>query len=110
MKKRNFKKAVVTSKAEKSILLGHPWVYDGELLSRDNIDNGEIVDIVNNKDKYLGSGFYNDNSKIIIRLISRNANDIFDIEFFRRRIRYALDYRLTVMEDNLNVLKELLDY
>ena len=102
MKARNLKKVIVTKKIEKSILRGHPWIYAGEILKEDKIDNGEIVDVLNEKEKYLGSGFYNNNSKIIIRLLSRNTNDVFDEEFFRRRIRYAIDYRLTVMREELN--------
>ena len=103
MKNRNLKKVIISKKAEKSILLGHPWIFNGEIINKeDNIKNGDIVDVVNENNKYLGSGFYNDNSKIIIRLISRNANDLFDEDFFRRRIRYAIDYRLTVMENELN--------
>ena len=105
MKERNYKKVVISPKGEKSILLGHPWVYQGEVIKKDDITNGEIVDVISTKDKYLGSGFYNDNSKIIVRLISRNANDKFDIEFFRRRIRYAIDYRLVVMEGETNAFR-----
>ncbi len=106
MQKRNFKKVVISSKGEKSVLYGHPWIYEGEVLKKDNeIVNGDIVDVVSEKDKYLGSGFYNDNSKIIVRLLSRNANDTFDSEFFRRRISYAIDYRLTVMEDETNAFR-----
>ena len=106
MKKRNFKKVVISKKGEKSVDLGHPWIYAGEIIRFDsNIENGEIVDVVSVKDKYLGSGFYNDNSKITIRLISRNANDTFDEDFFRRRVKYAIDYRLTVMEDELNAFR-----
>ena len=106
MKQREYKKVCITKKGERQVELGHPWIYEGELITSDSsITNGEIVDVVNEKDKYLGSGFYNNNSKIIVRLISRNANDKFDDDFFRRRIRYALDYRLTVMEDNTNAFR-----
>lgn len=107
MKEREFKKVHITKKGENSILMGHPWVYVGEIIKKDNnIENGEIVDIISEKDKYLGSGFYNDNSKITIRLLSRNANDKYDKEFFKRRIQYALDYRITVMgEENLNAFR-----
>ncbi|MBR1385501.1 MAG: class I SAM-dependent rRNA methyltransferase [Bacilli bacterium] len=105
MKTRNYKKVLITKKQEKSILLGHPWIYKDEITSKEEIEDGEIVDVTNDKDKYLGSGFYNSKSKITIRLISRNANDTFDSVFFRRRIRYAIDYRLTVMEDNLNAFR-----
>ncbi len=105
MKAREYKKVYVTKKCETSINNGHPWIYDGEIIKRDDISNGEIVDVVNEKDKYLGSGFYNSNSKIVVRLISKNANDKFDKEFFRRRIKYAIDYRLTVMGDDLNAFR-----
>ena len=90
MKSRELKKVYITKKGENSILLGHPWVYEGEIVKEDtSINNGDIVDISNEKGKYLGSGFYNNNSKIIVRLLSRNANDLFDEDFFRRRISYA---------------------
>jgi len=48
----------------------------------------------------MGTGFYNNNSKITIRLISRNANDVFDSRFWRRRVEYAIRYRQTVMPGN----------
>lgn len=106
MKSRELKKVYITKKGENSILLGHPWVYEGEIVKEDtSINNGDIVDISNEKGKYLGSGFYNNNSKIIVRLLSRNANDLFDEDFFRRRISYAIDYRLTVMENELNAFR-----
>ncbi len=97
-KNRGFKTIEITKKAESSVIQGHPWVYDGELVSFEGRPyDGEIVDVLSSKGRYLGSGFYNDNSKIKIRLISTNINDKFDEAFFERRIRYAWDYRKTVM-------------
>ena len=49
------------------------------------------------KGKYLGTGFVSRESKIRLRLVSRNANDRFDADFWRRRVRYAWDYRKTVL-------------
>ncbi len=95
---REFPRAVVTKKAEASVLEGHPWIYDTEVLSvSDGFMNGELVDAVTEKGRYLGTGFLSVESKIRLRLISRNANDRFDEAFFRRRVRYAWDYRKTVM-------------
>lgn len=106
MKPRELKKVYITKKGEKQIELGHPWIYEGELTKIDSsIENGEIVDVINEKEKYLGSGFYNNNSKITVRLLSRNANDKFDNDFFRRRIRYSIDYRLTVMQNETNAFR-----
>ncbi len=95
---RMFPRAVVTKKAEFSVSEGHPWIYDTEVLSvSEGFVNGGLVDAVTEKGRYLGTGFLSTESKIRIRLISRNANDRFDRDFFRRRIQYAWDYRKTVM-------------
>jgi 23S rRNA (cytosine1962-C5)-methyltransferase len=45
----------------------------------------------------VGAGFFNEHSKIRVRMISRNTNDRFDEAFFERRLRHAIDYRRTVM-------------
>ncbi len=98
---RMFPGAVVTKKAELSVSEGHPWIYDTEVLSvSEGFVNGGLVDAVTEKGRYLGTGFLSTESKIRIRLISRNANDRFDRDFFRRRIQYAWDYRKTVMGED----------
>ncbi|MEG2283413.1 MAG: class I SAM-dependent rRNA methyltransferase [Bacilli bacterium] len=100
---RNFIKVTITVKGENSILNGHPWVYEGEVTKVDgNVKDGELVDVISNKEKYLGTGFFNSNSKIRIRIISRNTNDNYDKAFFKRRIEYAWNYRKTVMNNDLN--------
>ena len=99
MKNRIYKKVVITPKAEKSVLLSHPWIYGEEIVQKDDIENGEIVDVLNGKEKYLGTGFYNDYSKITVRLLSRNTNDTFDYDFFKRRVKYAYELRKQTMND-----------
>ena len=95
---RAFTAVTVTEKAERALRGGHPWVFDGEITRIDRTcENGDIVDVFSRKGRYLGSGFLNGHSRIRVRLLSRNANDRFDEAFWRRRVRYALDYRRTVM-------------
>ncbi|MBR5468826.1 MAG: class I SAM-dependent rRNA methyltransferase [Firmicutes bacterium] len=101
MASRNFTKLTITTKGEKMLKGGHPWVYFDEITNiSGEYENGDMVDVYSSKDRYLGSGFINDNSKIRVRIISRNANDRFDDAFFTRRVRYAIDYRKTVMGDD----------
>ena len=98
MTARDYPVFTVTPKAERSLKAGHPWVYGEEVTAVGGVyQNGDMVDVVSSKGRYLGSGWVNDHSKIRVRVISRNANDTFDEAFFRRRVRYALDYRKTVM-------------
>ena len=110
---REYVRAVITKKGTRWVQGGHPWIYEAEVLGYrapegaeengalspepEGIENGEIIDAVSENGRYLGSGFFSGKSKIRIRLISENANDRFFAEFWKRRIRYALDYRKTVM-------------
>ena len=100
---RQYTSVKVTPKAEKSLRNGHPWVFSDEITEvNGRYENGDIVDVFSAKDRYLGSGFINDNSKIRVRVISRNANDKFDEAFYKRRLKYAVDYRKTVMGDDFS--------
>ena len=95
---RGYPLCTITPKAEASILRGHPWVYDAEILSLDGEpDNGAVVDVVSRKGRYLGTGFYSEHSKIRVRLLSRNTNDRFDEAFWRRKLQWAWEYRKSVM-------------
>ena len=99
---RNYPKAIITKKGENWVGGGHPWIYDAEVLSVEGeYENGSLVDAVSEKGKYIGTGFISTESKIRIRLISKNANDKFDREFWKRRVKYAWDYRKTVMGEDI---------
>ncbi|MCI9554736.1 class I SAM-dependent rRNA methyltransferase [uncultured Oscillibacter sp.] len=95
---RLYPSVTVTPKAEAAILRGHPWVYDAEILSMDGTpENGGLTDVRSRKGAYLGTGFLSEKSKIRVRLLSRNANDRFDAAFWERKLRWAWEYRKTVM-------------
>lgn len=95
---REYTKIYITKKAEFSAKLGHPWVFEDEIIRIEgDYADGDLVDVMNDKARYIGTGFINNHSKIRVRIISRNANDKFDEKFFERRLRYAVEYRQTVM-------------
>lgn len=93
---QGFPRFTVSDKAERSIRLGHPWVYDTEILSGEGAD-GCLATVLNRKGRWLGTALFNSRSKIRLRLISRNTNDDFSEAFFERRLRHAVEYRRTVM-------------
>ena len=104
--KREVPRITVTRKAQAALENGHPWVYDEEVLTpTEGIENGSFVDVVSDKEKFLGTGFISHKSKIRIRIISRNANDTFDEAFFERRIRYAWEYRKTVIAKDIDACR-----
>ena len=95
---RPYAKLYITRKGEMAARSGHPWVYGEEVTRTDGTyATGDLVDVYSQKDRYLGTGFANDISKIRVRIVSDNANDRFDDAFWQRRVRYALQYRYTVM-------------
>ena len=97
--KRKYPVITISEKGEDFINSGNNWVYENEILKNDSHQNGEIVDVLSKKGKYLGSGFISDLSKIRVRIFSCNANDVYNFDFFKRRIKYALDYRISVLDD-----------
>ena len=99
---REFPRFIISEKGARWVGQGHPWIYAAEVVSAQEAENGALVDAVSEKGRYLGTGFVSYESKIRIRLISRNANDRFDESFWRRRIGYAWDYRKTVMGGDIS--------
>lgn len=94
---RPYPKVMISPKAERSVKSGHPWIYGEEIRGAEGEPrDGELVDVLAGN-AYMGTGFYNSVSKIAVRLVSRNANDVFDDRFWRRRVEYAVRYRKTVM-------------
>jgi len=75
------------------ILHGHDWVYASEVLKLfgDPAD-GEVISIKNGKDQLIGSAIYNSKSQIVARRFSRRKQGL-DLDFFKRRIAQAAEYR-----------------
>ena len=95
---RPYPQIAITPKGEAALTGGHPWVYEGEVTSVSGAPaDGDLVDVVSRRGSWLGAGFYNSRSLIRVRLLSRNPNDRFDPDFWARRVKYAWDYRKTVM-------------
>ena len=98
---RGFPQFIISQKGARWTGQGHPWIYEGDVVSEDGLaENGALADAVSEKGRYLGTGFVSRKSKIRLRLVSRNANDRFDEAFWKRRIKYAWDYRKTVMGED----------
>ena len=93
--------AVVTLKKGEGRLLksGGMWIFDNEVASiMGSFVNGDIV-LVHDFDGYpLGRGFINTNSRIVVRLLSRDENTVIDEKFCEKRVRDAWEYRKKVTD------------
>lgn len=75
------------------ILHGHDWVFSSEVLKTfGNPLDGDVVSLKDGRDKLIGSAIYNSKSQIVARRFSRQRQDL-DLDFFKRRIAQASDYR-----------------
>ncbi|HIU88599.1 MAG TPA: class I SAM-dependent rRNA methyltransferase [Candidatus Avilachnospira avistercoris] len=83
----------------RSLKAGGAWVYDNEIASVSrSYTNGDIVEVHDFDDYFMGWGFINDNSKIRVRLLSRWKEDVPSMELIEKRVRNAWEYRKSVID------------
>lgn len=86
----------LTPNARHRVLYGHPWVFSNEIASVDgHVEPGDIIEIRDRRDKFVGQGYMNPQSAITVRLLTREDVQI-DEAFIRERVRQAVDYRQTL--------------
>lgn len=75
------------------ILHGHDWVFSSEVLKVfGHPADGDVISLKDGKDHLIGSAIYNSKSQIVARRFSRRKQDL-DLDFFKRRIAQAAEYR-----------------
>ena len=88
--------AIVTLKKGegRTIKAGGMWIFDNEIESiMGSFTDGDIV-VIHDFDGYpMGKGFINRNSKIEVRLLTRNSKQEIDGEFLKQRVKDAWEYR-----------------
>ncbi len=83
----------------RSLKKGGLWVYDNEIASVTGTGENGCLVRVNDFDGYpMGVGFINDNSKIRVRMLSRNKDTEINEDFLRTRVRNAWEYRKKVVD------------
>lgn len=79
---------------EKDIRGGGFWIFDNEIDWYDDIcPDGGIVDVVDSRMKFVARGYFNSQSKIVVRVLTRDKDEVIDDGFFRRRIEAAWQFR-----------------
>ncbi len=89
-------KLYLNKKISRRVENGHPWIFNNEInMERftGELKPGEIVDIYTNDNKFMGRGFANPQSQIVVRLLTRNPKEQIDEQFFYNRIFIAWQYR-----------------
>lgn len=104
-------KVFLRRKIAQRIENGHPWIFNNELdfsktldgkfkgaadaeaLQAAGFEPGSIVDVFNAQEKFVGRGYCNPKSQIVVRLLTRNPKEQINEQFFYQRIKQAWDYR-----------------
>src|SRR6202023_63596 len=85
--------AGIVVKPRARILHGHDWVFSSEVLKAfGKPADGDVISLKDGRDKLIGSAIYNSKSQIVARRFSRQRQDL-DLDFFKRRIAQASEYR-----------------
>ncbi|HOG08271.1 MAG: class I SAM-dependent rRNA methyltransferase [Syntrophales bacterium] len=91
---------VVTLKAgrEDSLRRGHPWLFSGALARiPEGLDPGEVVTVASASGDALALGFYNPQTDIAVRILTRDCRAGIDAAFWRERLQVALALRRRVV-------------
>lgn len=85
---------------EKRIIAGHSWVYANEVSEiKEKDKNGALASVYSSDGRFIGKGYINHASKILVRIFIRN-NETDEGEFYFNRIKEADDYRKKLGYDN----------
>ena len=82
----------ITRKGAGWFRTGHPWIYKDDLERSDPSLSGSIVSLLDNSGNFLAKAFYNDRSKIALRIISYEDVPV-DAGFWRGRLAACIEYR-----------------
>jgi len=95
-------KVILNKKISRRVQEGHPWIFANEVNRLDiesgmepekKLEPGKIVSVYTHDKKFIGQGYINPKSQILVRLLSRDKNEIIDEDFFYRKILKCWQYR-----------------
>lgn len=87
-------KVVLKRKISPRVVNGHPWIFGNEVnMIDENAKAGDIVDVFTHDDKFVGKGYVNPQSQIVVRLLTRDKHETVNDDFFYNRLLKAWQYR-----------------
>jgi 23S rRNA (cytosine1962-C5)-methyltransferase len=88
------KSIILKKKISNRVVNGHPWIFSNEMNESDiQFTAGEIVDVYTHDKKFVGRGYINPKSQIIVRLLTRDKGEKINDDFFYSRLVKAWEYR-----------------
>ena len=87
-------KVILKKTVSHRVLNGHPWLFANEVTAVEgDAKPGDIAEVLTFDRKFVGKGYFNPKSQILVRFLTRNKQDEVNEEFFFNRIQDAWNYR-----------------
>jgi 23S rRNA (cytosine1962-C5)-methyltransferase len=87
-------KVILNRKISRRVENGHPWIFANEVEKVEGeVHGGETVDVFTHDKKFVGRGYINPKSQILVRLLTRDLSEVIDEAWFCGRLRQAWAYR-----------------
>jgi 23S rRNA (cytosine1962-C5)-methyltransferase len=79
---------------EESLQSGHQWIFSGALQQPPTwVEAGELLDVKSATGQFIARGYYNSQTDIAIRILTRDSEEEINLDFLRRRVRQAMELR-----------------
>ena len=86
---------------EKPVRNRHPWVFSGAIARVDGrVEDGDLVGVTDNRGRFLATGYLNQKSQIVVRLLTWDKDQVVDTNFWRSRLQRALVGRARLVDDS----------
>ncbi|RAR71710.1 class I SAM-dependent rRNA methyltransferase [Flavobacterium aciduliphilum] len=94
----NFPKVILKLGKEKSIQRRHPWIFSGAVFGvSQEINDGEMVEVVDSKNNPLGTGYFSDKGSIVVRLLTF-ADERYSDTFWEEKLHAAWKLRMNLLD------------
>ena len=87
-------KVYLKRKITPRVVNGHPWIFNNEVEKMEgDVQGGEIAEVFTYDKKFVGKGYVNPKSQILVRLLTRNKAEEINEQFFFDQISKCWEYR-----------------
>lgn len=84
---------------EKAVLQRHPWVFSGALEKvKGEPKNGDVVKVLSGHGDFLAYGYFNDQSRVAVRLIEWDENQVINQDWYTQKINQAIQSRQHLLQ------------
>jgi 23S rRNA (cytosine1962-C5)-methyltransferase len=97
---------VLKKDKEKAVNQRHPWVFSGAIdRVKGKPANGDIVRLLNQKGDFMAYGFYNDQSRVALRLLEWDENTAVNEDWIRQKVAMAVNARTHILNANTDTCR-----